>query len=288
MSLRLPLTTAGALALASLLRAGSPGEDASALYRAKKYPEAREAFARLSAADPKNAEAHFYLGAIAQRRGDLDGALSELETATSLDPANSSYFLELGGAYGEAAEKAGMFAKMGLAKKCQAALEKAVELNPDNLVARNGLVSYYRAAPTFVGGGLSKAYDEAEEIRKRDPVMGASVLGQLYLAEKKYDQAFAIFEETLKTSPDSYLALYSVGRTAAQTGQHLDRGEQVLRHCLELAPGKGEPSHAAVHWRLGNLAEKRSDPATARAEYESALKIDPAFVQAQDSLSKLK
>jgi len=272
----------------ALAAAGTPNEAAIALFKAKQYPDARAAFEKITTADPNNAEAHYYLGMIAKRRSDTDEAVRQLEQATSLAPTNSEYFLDLGDAYGSAAGKAGLFSKIGLAQKCQAALEKSVALDPNNLLARNGLVTYYREAPTFAGGGLSKAYEQAAEIKKRDPLMGAQVYGQLYLVEKKYDEAFRTFEDVLKTSPDNYLSLYSVGRTAAQTGLRLERGEQTLKRCLELPPGKGEPGHAAVQWRLGNIAEKLGDPAGARAHYEAGLKDDPNFPQLTEALAKLK
>jgi tetratricopeptide (TPR) repeat protein len=285
MTLRLLVLLACA---ATLGRAETPSEAALALFKAKRYPEARAAFEQIVAAAPNDASAHYYLGVLANRRSDTDEAIRQLEQATALAPTNSEYFADLGDAYGSAASHAGLLSQMGLAKKCQAALEKSVQLNPDNLAARNGLLNYYRQAPTFVGGGISKAYEQAGEIRKRDPLMGASVYAQLYLSEKKYDEAFAVLETYLKSTPDSYVILYSFGRTAAQTGQHLDRGEQTLRRCLELTPGKNEPGHTAVHWRLGNIAEKRGNPAAARTEYETALKLDPAFAQAKESLAKLK
>ena len=53
-------------------------------------------------------------------------------------------------------------------------------------------------------------------------------------------------------------------------------------------PAKEEPSHAAVHWRLGNIAERRRETAAARTAYETALKLDPNFKQAAASLAKLK
>ncbi len=273
---------------AALLRAGTPNEDAVALYKSKQYPDARAAFEKIAAAEPGNAEAHYYLGTLAEKRGDTDEAVKQLETATTLAPKNSTYFLELGGAYSAAIDKAGILSQMSLAKKCQDALEKAVQLDPDNLLARNGLVSYYRQAPTFVGGGLSKAYEQAAEIKKRDPVMGADVYGSLYVKEKKYDDAFAEFEHLLQTHPDNYVALYSIGRTAAQSGLKLDRGEQALRRCLELTPGKNEPGPAAVQWRLGNIEEKRGAKEAARLDYITALKVDPDFKSAADSLAKLK
>ena len=266
------------LALAAVpLHAAGPMDDALALYSAKRYPDARIAFEAIAAGDAKNAEARYYLGVLAQKRNDTDEAVRRLEEAPTL-----------GGAYGTAAGHAGLFAKVGFAQKCQAALARAVLLDPSNIEARNGLVSFYRSAPTFVGGGMSKAYAEAEEIRRRNPIVGASVLGQLYLAEQKFEPAFTLYEETLKTAPDNYLLLYAIGRAAAQTGLHLDRGEQVLHRCLGLTPGPGEPGHAPVQWRLGNIAEKRGDTPAARAAYAAALKEDPNFTQARDALAKLK
>jgi tetratricopeptide (TPR) repeat protein len=272
---------------ATLLRA-APIDDAVALYKSKQYPEARSAFEAIATAEPASAAARYYLGVLAEKRGETDEAIKHLEAATALAPTNSTYFLELGGAYGAAIDKAGMFAKLALAKKCGATLERAVALAPDSIDARNGLISFYRSAPSFAGGSMSKAYEQAAEIKKLDPVVGAYAYGQLYLADKKYDDAFSVLEEALKVAPDNYLVLYSIGRTAAQTGLRLDRGEETLRRCLGLTPGKGEPGHAAVHWRLGVIAEKRKDSAAARAAYETSLKLDPEFKQAADSLAKLK
>lgn len=276
------------LATTGLLRSATPTEAALDLFKAKKYPEAQAAFEKLTAASPNDASAHYYLGVLALRRGDTDEGIARLEKATALAPANSDYFLELGGAYGSAAQKASIFSQMGLAKKSLAALEKSVELNPDNLGARNGLLSYYQQAPGIVGGSMEKAYAQATEIKKRNPTMGATVLAQLYVKDKKFDEAFALFEGVLATAPDNYLALYSIGRTAAQTGQRLDQGEKSLRRCLELTPGANEPGPAPVHWRLGNIAEKRGDKTAARAAYEASLKLDPKFKSAADSLAKLK
>jgi len=270
------------------LLAESAQETAISLFREKKYPEATVAFQKIVASEPQNAEAHFYLGVLSEKEHDIDQAILHLEQATQLAPDRSEYFTELGGAYGGAVKRAGLLEKLGWAKKCGTALEKAVNLDPNNLVARNGLISFYREAPTFAGGGISKAYEQAEEIRKRNPTMGAAVLGQLYLADKKFDQAFELYEMLLRENPDDYSALFAIGRAAAQTGQHIERGEETLRRCLTLTPPPGQPGFSAVHWRLGILAEKRGDIASARAEYEETLRIDPSFKQAADSLEGLK
>jgi tetratricopeptide (TPR) repeat protein len=267
--------------------ADSPLESAIALYRAKDYAAAEPALAELVKTSPENGDAQFYYGLVSLKAGHVDVAIEHLERATLIAPTNSNYALELGGAYGKAAQKAGLLEKMSWAKKCVAMLEHAVELDPNNLAARNGLISYYREAPSFVGGGIAKAYEQAEELKKRNPVMGAIVFGQLYFSESRTADAFAAYDDGLKTAPDNYSLLYNFGRTAAQTGENLERGEAALKRCLTLQPAEGDPGYTAVNWRLGNIAEKRGDKAAAKAAYESALRDDPNFKPAAESLEKL-
>lgn len=278
--------------LLSGLWPGAPGfaadqPSALELFQAKRYAEAQAAYERLAATEPQNADVHFHLGALALRRNATALAIAELEHAVALDPKNSAYFAELGQAYGDAAQSAGLFSKAGFAQKCRVALEKAVELNPDNLAAREGLVTFYRQAPGFLGGGIDHAYAQAEEIRARDRLAGSLLLAQLYAGEKKYAEAFAALDAVLADRPDAYAALYAYGRTAAESGQRLDVGERHLRRCLALPPPRLAPPHAAAQWRLGVIAEKRRDFPAARAAYEAALALDPSFTPARDSLAHL-
>ena len=276
------------VSLAGLLGAEPSIESAVALFEQKRYPEAAEAFLTIANADSQNARAHFYLGVLANKRDENDEAIRRLERAVELDPENSEYHTELGGAYGDAAKDAGALASLALARKCAASLKRAVELDPDNLAARNGLITFYLAAPPIAGGGADKAYAQAEEIRKRDLVTGSAILGHLYLRDRKNQEAFAVYEAVLAVQPDNYQALYLLGRAASETGENLARGEQALRRCLELPPGPGEQGRAAVQWRLGVIAEKRGDIPAARAAYTASLQSHPGFQQAADSLARLK
>jgi tetratricopeptide (TPR) repeat protein len=276
------------LLLAGSLSAETPFESAVALFEEKNYPAAADAFLAISNADPTNAAAHFYLGMLANKRGENSEAIQRLERAVQLAPEKSEYYTELAGAYGNEAQGANVLASLTWARKCVAALTKAVELDPDNLTARNGLISFYREAPPIAGGGIEKAYIQAHEIRKRDLSMGSAILGQLYLDARKYTEAFEVYEAVLAVEPDNYQALYLIGRTASETGENIARGEQALRRCLELPPGPGEQGRAAVEWRLGKLAEKRGDLPAARAAYEASLRSHPGFQQAADSLANLK
>ena len=159
------------VASAGVLHAATLAE-AQELYRAKRYAEARTAFAQVAAADPDNADAAYHLGQLALMHNEQEEAVKWLEKATTLAPRSSPYFKALGDAYGLSAQKAGLFSQLGFARKCLAAYEKGVALNPQNVSARYALFNFYRSAPAFIGGGVDKARTQAQEIQKLDAVRG--------------------------------------------------------------------------------------------------------------------
>jgi tetratricopeptide (TPR) repeat protein len=257
------------------------------LYTQRKPQEAQKAFEALAAADAANPDIQFYLGRLALQRDDHEKAVAYLEKAIALAPTDARYHHRLGDAYGRSAQKAGMFSKMGLAGKCRTAYEKAVELDPKSIDARLALLGFYQQAPGIVGGGMDKALLQAQAIKQLDPARGRMAIAGVYVIEKKYAQAFAEFDEALKEKPGDYAALFQAGRLAAISGERLASGLEALRQCLAQTPPGNQPGHAAAHWRIGNILEKQNDRLGARAAYEAALKLDPKFPQAIESLKKL-
>jgi tetratricopeptide (TPR) repeat protein len=265
--------------------------------------------------------AAFYVGRIAMEERKNDGAADYFEAATKLDPQNSTYFLWLGRAYGREAQNANVLRQPGLAKKTRNAWERAIQLDADNLDARSDLIQYYVQAPGFLGGSTTKAFEQAEEIRKRNALRGYLELGALHEREKKlpeaekaylaaakeksdrhvgeyrlglfyqntgaFDKAFDVFESMIATNPSEFGALFQIGKTGAMSGQRLDRATAALEAYLQTTPGRNDPSLAAAHWRLGMVHEKRQDRQRAKAEYETALRLDPTFKPATESLKKL-
>jgi len=251
-----PLYLLALLLLAPLLSAAgqnyrldSPAfQEARALFMEQRYPEARVAFEQLGAsAEPDNPRIHYYLGRIAMKRSDEKDAIAHFDRATTLDPQNAGYFAELGGAYALALDKASALNKIPLARKLRNALEHAVELDPRCLEAREGLVDYYRQAPSFLGGGFSKAVAQAEEIRAQDLERGTGVLADLYRRTHDEARLAEVYETFLSQQPDN----------------------------------------AFAHYQLGQLAEKHGDKAKARQAYETALRLAPDFAAARLALEAL-
>lgn len=273
-------------AFPGLIRAATLGE-AQELFRAKRYAEARSAFEQVVAAEPNNAEAAYHLGLLAIRRDAPEDAVIWLEKATAISPRSAPFFQALGDAYGISAQKAGLFSKLGFARKCRIAYEQAVSLDPENIEARYSLFTYCRQAPSIAGGGLDKARVQALEIQKRDAVQGTLALAELSVAEKKYDDAFVILEDLHRSHPETLAASYQIGRTAAMSGLRLDQGEAALKEYLAHTPDDSQAPLWAAHWRLGQILEKKGDPVAARSEFEAALKLNPTQPQLLEAMRRL-
>lgn len=269
-------------------------------------------------------DANFQRGCELFQKEDFAAAAAAFEKCAAASPANSKYQQWLGRALGLQAQRAGVMSSIGLVGKVRAAFEKAVELDPNNLSAREDLATMYRLLPGMLGGSTAKANEQIQKIRERDPAYAAQIEGNALAGEKKFDAAAAAYAKSIQLNgsrPAPYLALvllaqqakdwnkawsmleralaidpkftpaiYQVGRTSALSGQQLERGEAALRSYLKM-PIRFDlqpPSYSGAHFRLGNILEKKGDNAGAAAAYDQALRLDPANKDAKAAREKLK
>lgn len=292
-------------------------DQAQKLYDAQKYAEAR---ALLEPLGKHDAQTTLLMGKVLLQMGDGSKSADWLETSVKLNPRSSEAYDWLGKAYGTQAETANKLKQAFLAKKTKSAWEKAVELDPNNLDARQDLIQYYLKAPGFMGGSKDKARQAALEIKRRNGYRGAFAVASVcvelkdqacvenefrslmasysdssagytqltafYANNKLYDKAWAVIDARLKAKPDDAAALYAYGRTASMSGQNLERGEQALKAYI-LAPLPNGPGVANSHYRLGLIAEKRGQKDVARREYQAALQINPGYPEAKKALAAI-
>ena len=315
-----------ALALAAGLAAPLGAQNAAAegvrLFTSGRYADAKVQLAAAAKADPRNATAAFYLGRVELAEGDGAGAADWLERATRIEPRNSSYHYWLANAYGREALRAGRLKQARLAGRIRGEYERAVELDPDNLDARSGLLQYYVVAPGFMGGSVGKAREQAREIGRRsalrgrlasgviaereknfalaereyaaavaaapDSATGYAVLGDLYRRTGQYDKAFDTFARMQRALPNETAPLYLVGRTSAVSGQRLDEGAAALRRYIAGRRKDTDPPLASAHFRLATILEKQGRRDLARQEYEATLRLDPEQKEARAGLGRVK
>ncbi len=141
------------------------------LFEHGQFAAAQQFFEAFISQYPTDPAGVYYLGRIAFESKQYDQASTWFEQAVQLDSGDSDYHRWLGRTYGQQAQHAGGEAFF-LARKVKTHLEKAVELNPDNIEARFDLMEYYLQAPAFLGGDAAKAKMQAEEITKRNAAAG--------------------------------------------------------------------------------------------------------------------
>ena len=307
------------LALLTVPVQGQSVEQGIQLFNASKFGEARVA---LLPHGERDADAAFYLGRIELEGNDADKAADWFERAIRMNPKSSVYYDWLGRAYGTQAQHANRFRQPFLARKTKNAWETALSLDPDNLDVRDDLIIFYSRVPGFLGGNKEKAREMALEIMKRNPYRGSMAatnlcaaendtlcvvrglqemmtsypdsagvyagLAVFYANQKQFDKAFAVLDERLRTKPNELRTLYQLGRTAALSGQNLDRGEQALKLVLANPTPESGPSPAGLHYRLGMIYEKKGAKDLAREEYRTVLQLNPRHQDAQKALAGLK
>ena len=298
---------------------GQSVEHGIQLFNASKFGEAREV---LLPHGERDADAAFYLGRIELEGNDADKAAGWFERAIGMNPKSSVYYDWLGRAYGTQAQHANRFRQPFLARKTKNAWETALALDPDNLDVRDDLIIFYSRVPGFLGGNKEKAHEMALEIMKRNPYRGSMAatnlcaaandtlcvvrglqemmtsypdsagvyagLAVFYANQNQFDKAFAVLDERLRTNPNELRTLYQLGRTAALSGQNLDRGEQALKVVLANPTPESGPSPAGLHYRLGMIYEKKGAKELAREEYRTVLQLNPRHQDAQKALAALK
>lgn len=271
--------------LLALSASGADLGEAKKLVEAKRVPEALPLLERARDEAPNDVEVLFLLGRCQAETQQGAKAVETLEKAVGLAPERPDVLTSYGLAcLGEAGKQT----SLSLAKKGRGALEKAVVLEPGNVMARRALFSYYLNAPWIAGGSEDKARQQAEALNRLDPQVGLMLLVALKNKAKKFDEALALCDEALKRNPEDYFALYELGRTASLSKKRLDEGLAALEKCLASpAPAEGAP-HSMVHFRLGLIHAAKGDPETARRHYEEGLKEDPSNRQLARALGELK
>jgi tetratricopeptide (TPR) repeat protein len=302
-----------------LTGAQSPLDKATALFKDKKYTEAKKLLEPVKEGDKDYALAQYYLGRIAFDEARLDDAEDFLEAAIEANDKVADYHYWMGNTLGRIAQSSNMLKQGMLAPQIKSEFERTVELDPSNVNAYHMLIGFYTQAPGFMGGSLEKAHQCADNMKKIKLAEGCRakadvyvsekkmdeaekeyknavkadevyfpVLVQFYTNQKKYGSAFTMLEEGLKKTPDNMSLIYQFGRTSAISGERLSQGEEYLKKYLLHKPKEGQPSLAGANMRLGQIMEKKPDKAEAKKYFQTAVQLDPNLKEAKEGLARMK
>lgn len=276
-----------------------------AFYRTGMLDEALREFRRVAELRPSEGAAPFYLGLIALRQGRWEEAVVHCRQAVERGGPRPAALHNLG----VALEYAGRL------DEAEAVLSDAVVRGRevDRLFLAWGIVALRRGDLAAALARLSRAYEGLDRARPA-PLYWA--LFRAHLGSGDVDRAGAIIAEGLAAHPGHPILRVAQAVLCEGRGE-VDRAEQELRDALAedqsvpqipknlgdicyrtgryeeaeswyqraiaIDPALGED----VYFKLGNLALKRTDPATARQCWERTVAINPDHQLARANLEAL-
>lgn len=242
------------------------------LFERQRYEDAETTLKQRVAVNPADADGQYYLGRTYFMLCDYDQAIMQLDRAVDLDKNQPDYYFWLGRAYGEKAQRSGLFKQAVLAKKIRTAFERAVALDPTHVEARTGLGNFYAQAPTFMGGGLDKATEQANALVALDPLKGGLLRARILEEHKNLATAEATYkelEERYGHSPGASHVYGGYGKFLLRQGR-IDDAIGKLEKQVALEPGS-----VSGHFNLAAAFEAAGRSRDAAIEYDKAARINP-------------
>lgn len=154
---------------------------------------------------------------------DNASAITALKYAVSLDPTFSRAWIELGWMYSATADKSSALS----------AFQKAVEADPRQIVPYK-ILAYDYAFLANQDEAIA-TWKKLQNIAPDDPDIAPN-LGGLYMAQKRYPEAAALFEAAAKANPSDAFAQLRLGMVRLRS-HNTDQGMEVMHKALQIDPG---------------------------------------------------
>ena len=179
---------------------------------------------------------------------DLNGAQVKALAQVTANPNSAEAHYWLGAVYGQQAMAAGIFSKMGFAKKVKLEFEKAAALDAKHIEARFGLLQFHLQAPGIAGGDADVAKQMAVELANIDVVSGHRARATLKFNDKDEAGGMAELYSALKVNP-------AHADTLAQVLGYLDSKKRALDAEPYIKAGlAAAPADPKVHYQAVKFA----------------------------------
>jgi tetratricopeptide (TPR) repeat protein len=270
----------------------------------KKYKEAEALYDQALGINPAFTEA---LGGLLQtyaiEKRPANVIISRIQDQITRAPNSSAYYLMLGQAF------------FGLRnfEKAQAALEKAVELDRNNVSAFLMLADAQAAR-----GSLPQALASAERAIQQNPrdVRAYSVLGVLEEKSGNWQKAEDAYQKAMQIDPGYGLGANNLAFLLLEHGGNVDVAlslAQTARNSLPESPSTADtlawayvmkgaygsaidllqkaltqtPDNPTFHYHLGIAYLRSKDSAAAATQFRQVLKLDPGYEKVQEIRKQL-
>ena len=322
------LLAGGALEVEEAGFGGALFENARALIERKEYAAAKDGLLEIIEMSDRDGEACVLLCDVSRELEEVDAAVDYGLKATKLLPDSAEAHLCYGRALGlkmfsNMQGIGGMLSAMTQIGHFKKALDRVIELDPDDTEARTLLVFTNLAPPPF--GNIDTAMELTREIESRDPVRGKQLLAACYRRKKETERAIALLEAGIEEYPEErsfhvaladiyaeedrfdaadaeyeaarrgekgtayYRSLYAQARMRIQNELEPERAIELLDEFIAGDPeGDNMPSVAHACWRKGNALEQLERTEDARTAYQESLQRKPGLKVAEKALAGLE
>jgi Flp pilus assembly protein TadD len=206
--------------------------------RGHKLDAAVQQYSRLVSAAPSSAFDHLRLGDSLLQKGDTQQAVSQFETAKSLNPKDP----QTNGMLALALSKAGK------TEDAERAYRETLALQPENALVKNNL-AYLLAEK---GGNLDDALRLALEASRQQPanMSLADTLAYIYIRKSLPDSAIQILSNATRKDPNQPAYHYHLAMALLQKGDKAGS----RRECeAALANGPGKADEEKIRTMLAGL-----------------------------------
>ncbi|MFN0151473.1 MAG: tetratricopeptide repeat protein [bacterium] len=230
------------------------------------YRDERGMWQDVLAKRPNSPRARVQLGITQMRRGQLQPALDEYRTASTLRPEWAIPHFHA----------AGVLRALGKQEENVAALREAVRLDPKWSEAQLNL-----GAALVEAGRLDEAVEHLRALVAREPdwAEAHNNLGFALSRQGKPDEAMREFEEALRANPSLARTHNNLGKAFAAQGKN-DEALARFTEALRLDPNLLEAWNG-----LGLVKVAQGKREEASRHFQEALRIDPRFAEAHMNLA---
>ena len=199
-----------ALGMSPLAAAVSTEQGVNAFDK-KDFEQAKELFSQRLSLNDQDTVALQYLAKIAVQQQEFDDAEEYIEQALKLAANQADIHFDAALIMAAQAQDSSIFSAPGYAKKSLNGFKMAAQLAPSNLEYRQGLMTFYLAAPGIVGGDEELALVEALAIEKIDPIAGVLALADVYRNTDQTKELKQLFSDADKAFPNNAAILFKRG-----------------------------------------------------------------------------
>ena len=239
----------------------------TALDKAGDWQQAEVQFKQALAADPGNRFARYDLAQLQLLHEKLPEAEENFRKLLADTPGDSEAHAQLGA----------ILAATNRAAEGQKEIEAALAIDPNNMNALFNLASLEAEQGNLAGaaGLLEKA------LKQKDDVETHRLLGTVYAAQGRFENALEQFRTVEKLLPNDPSAHFQLAQVLAQI-------DQVGESIREQQAGLTLYGNNADDWNfLGELYVRAKQTAAARKAFERALQLNPENAAARANLSRL-